>query len=220
MSEAGLVVATVMAGGAAEHMRQLRRLHRGVALHGRADRTGTRLLYTRNEPFGIVKVCRLRVGTRRPSCFQTYRAYHAWGPGGTVISTDPSERYDICVERRGRPCARRIARTTRYGSFYGPAALSPDGRKLAVIEYLGEDARVVTFDARTGRRLRVLTTGHVDNNPTWSPDGRWIAFDRDASYRAPRPNTQIIFASLWRVPADGGRSRRVTRRGYQPAWAS
>jgi Tol biopolymer transport system component len=139
MSEAGLVVATVMAGGAAEHMRQLRRLHRGVAC---------------------------------------------------------------------------------YGSFYGPSALSPDGRRLAVIEELEGEARVVTFDARTGRRLRILTTGHRDTNPTWSPDGRWIAFDRDASYRAPRPNTQIIFASLWRVPADGGRSRRVTRRGYQPAWAS
>jgi WD40-like Beta Propeller Repeat len=188
------------------------------------DRTGTRLLYSSNEPFGILKVCRLHVGTRRPSCFQTDRAYHAWGPGGTVISTDPWERTDICVERRGSPCARRIARASPNSTFFGPSALSHDGRRLVVIEELEQDpeadTRIVTFDARTGRRLRVLTTGHRDYNPSWSPDGRWIVFDRDAQYLAPRPNTQIIFASLWRVPADGGKSRRVTRRGYQPAWGS
>jgi WD40-like Beta Propeller Repeat len=188
------------------------------------DRTGRRLLYTYNEPFGIQNVCRLRVGTRRPSCFQTDRAYHAWGPGGTVISTDPWERTDICVERRGSPCARLIARAASDSTFFGPSALSPDGRRLVVIEAIEQDpeanARVVTFNARTGRRLRALTAGHRDYNPSWSPDGRWIVFDRDAHYLAPRPNTQIIFASLWRVPADGGRSRRVTRRGYQPAWAT
>jgi Tol biopolymer transport system component len=80
-------------------------------------------------------------------------------------------------------------------------------------------SNVVTFDARTGRRLRSLTTGHHDMNPSCSPDGRWIVFDRDAAFRAPRPGTQVIFASLWRVPSKGGGARRVTRRGYQPAWA-
>jgi hypothetical protein len=188
------------------------------------DRTGTRLLYTDTDLFGNMSVCRLRIGTRRRSCFQSFRDYHAWGPGGTVISTERQLRSDICVETRGSPCARRIARTRGGGSLYGPAALSPDGRRLAVTEELPSDpigrAHVVTFNARTGRRLGAVTTGHRDTNPTWSPDGRWIVFDRDAVIRAPRPNTQIIFSSLWRVPARGGRARRVTRRGYQPAWAN
>jgi WD40-like Beta Propeller Repeat len=187
------------------------------------NRSGTRLLYTDSDIFDRTSVCTLRLGTRGRSCFQSFRAYHAWGPGGTIVSTEQLERSDICVEKRAKPCARRIAESNSPGGFFGPSALSPDGRRLAVTEEIlngPADAHVVTFDARTGRRLRTLTTGHSDSNPTWSPDGRSIVFDRDAVIRAPRPNTQVIFASLWRVSSHGGRPRRVTRRGYQPAWAS
>jgi WD40 repeat protein len=183
------------------------------------DPTGTRLLYTDLDIVLQPWVCRLRVGTRRPNCFRSDRAYHAWGPGGTLISTEALDREEICVERRGTPCVGRIARTDPPGSFYGPPTLSPDGRRLAVTEEYEGTARVVTFDARTGRRRRVLTTGHWDTNPTWSPDGRWLAFDRDPHGRAEH-NTQLFLASVWRVRADGGRPRRVTRHGYQPAWAN
>jgi WD40 repeat protein len=183
------------------------------------DPTGTRLLYTYLDVVGQRWVCRLRLGTRRPSCFRSENAYHAWGPGGTLISTKPFDRKELCVERRGTPCVRRIARMDRPATFFGPPTLSPDGRRLAVTEEYAGTMRVVTFDARTGRRRRVLTTGHWDTNPTWSPDGRWLAFDRDPHGRAEH-NTQLFLASVWRVRADGGRPRRVTRHGYQPAWAN
>jgi WD40 repeat protein len=184
------------------------------------DRTGRRLLYTYFDPFDRQSVCRLRVGARRPSCFRSSRAFHAWGPARTIVSTDEGARTDICVERPGNRCGRVIARTGRGHTFFGAPAFSPDGRRLVVAEEVQDDSRLVTFDVRTGRRLRTFSSDDEDyGNPTWSPDGRWIAFDRNAHILAPRPNTQVIFASLWRVPADGGRARRVTGRGYQPAWS-
>ena len=182
------------------------------------DRGGRRLLWVEPAPRGARRVCRGRIGTRAPRCFLTSRVYQAWGPKHTVLSTESIERSDICVERPPSRCGRRLARAPRGTSFYTPSALSPNGRRVVAIQEYRGQKRVVLFSARTGRRLGVLTKGHRDGNPTWSPDGRWIAFDRDNGLLAPRPNTQIVVASLWRVPARGGRALRVTRRGYQPAW--
>jgi dipeptidyl aminopeptidase/acylaminoacyl peptidase len=53
-----------------------------------------------------------------------------------------------------------------------------------------------------GGETRQLTQGETDETePTWSPDGRWIAF---ISNRAPDPDLAPNAQDLWVIPADGG----------------
>jgi Tol biopolymer transport system component/DNA-binding winged helix-turn-helix (wHTH) protein len=81
---------------------------------------------------------------------------------------------------------------------------SPDGRRIA-FDSLNDDwhFNVWTMDA-DGGVLHRLTTGPGDQNaPYWSSDGRWIYFSAD----------QGAGRDIWRVPAAGGASQRVTEGG-------
>ena len=61
-------------------------------------------------------------------------------------------------------------------------AVSPDGRLLAVARSPAEQnagvGPIVLYDVATGQPVRTLTTGADDGLPTFSPDGRRIAFNR------------------------------------------
>lgn len=94
---------------------------------------------------------------------------------------------------------------THYFAEYSPLAVSPDGETLAYVTRdnqeskfdLGEQARtgvpwhaqradIWTVSTKTGE-TKNLTTGLANNwLPTWSPDGRFMAFfsDRDGSGQA------------------------------------
>ncbi|MBX3119766.1 MAG: PD40 domain-containing protein [Fimbriimonadaceae bacterium] len=75
-------------------------------------------------------------------------------------------------------------------------SISPDGTRVA-FSYLG-DVWVVSSEG--GRAVPVTTHIEMDDNPIWSPDGKWIAFSTN------RNGADDIYV----VPADGGESRRLT----------
>jgi WD40-like Beta Propeller Repeat len=100
----------------------------------------------------------------------------------------------------------------RYGGE-GPPRVSPAGDRIVWMSIRdGEDWDVYTM-ALDGSDVRRLTD-HLaeDGYPSWSPDGRWLAFDSDrgGSY------------DLWVMPADGSAPpQRVTDHPgseQAPAW--
>ena len=75
-------------------------------------------------------------------------------------------------------------------------ALSPDGSKIA-FSYLGD---VWVSSASGGRAFPLTQHVEMDDNPVWSPDGKWIAFASN------RYGNNDIFV----VPSEGGAVKRLT----------
>jgi len=116
--------------------------------------------------------------------------------------------------------------------FDGAIALSPDGSLLA---YVGASTRSLFLRALDEPSLRRVAGSDGANCPSFSPDGRWIAFTsssrlKKVAVRGGSPITitdsvagcgvwtdrnEILFNGrehLYRVPADGGPVSLVTRR--------
>lgn len=136
----------------------------------------------------------------------------AWSRDGREIafirsSSDNRCRYLVVPASGGTP--RDIAACVQPNRF----AWSPDGTMLVVGGATPASRALQTIDLRDGRE-RPFPYEHPadaqDSAPVYSPDGKWIAFQRGISR-----------ADLWRVPAAGGTPVRVTRMGtnfYGFAW--
>jgi tricorn protease len=91
------------------------------------------------------------------------------------------------------------------------ASVSPTGKRVT-LEARGD---IYTLPARTGStRNLTRTSGVFERDPSWSPDGRWIAYFSDASGEY----------ELYIAPSDGlGETRQVTRDRrtfyYAPTWS-
>lgn len=88
----------------------------------------------------------------------------------------------------------------------GHLAWSPDGSFLAFAGGDGGNVSIFMADVRSAEVKRLTSTGGNDFMPTWSPDGKRIAFisDRDGVGSA---------TDLWVVVADGSSVTRLTRSG-------
>jgi TolB protein len=135
-----------------------------------------------------------------------------WSPDGRkiVYATGGPDNPDLYVKNADGSGLRRL---TRGPAWDGGPAWSPDGRKIAFQRTIppGEgsgppwqsDVYVINVDG-TGERN--LTGDGVSGGPTWSPDGRRIAFASSGGIDV--------------MSADGtGRQRLVRNRGGLPSWS-
>jgi len=133
--------------------------------------------------------------------------------GPRLVRTDTSDTdpfpYGICllVTNIDFQCERDVARDPTQDLFN--PAFSPDGTLAAVVRSPSTTigaGPIVIYDAATGAEVRQLVGGE-NTQPTWSPDGKRIAFERGGD--------------LYVAHASGApRERRVLRDGEQPTWTS
>lgn len=106
-------------------------------------------------------------------------------PDGTRIAwfSDASGEYELHVRRiAGNGEVRRIA-VEDHPSFYRELTWSPDGKRIAF-----SDKRLSLWiaDLEAGRAKKIATSPHIGQGvfiPSWSPDGRWLAYSQALANR-------------------------------------
>lgn len=141
----------------------------------------------------------------------------AVSPGGTRIAFAMEDEGDLnlfVVRAHGGG----VRQLTHGGADEITPAWSPDGRTIAFSEVTHphpgepgrETANIFTIAARDGSHRRRLTHGSAfEAHPSYSPDGRRIAFERRPYFTDNRPDPTRI----WLMQRDGDRARPATRGG-------
>jgi TolB protein len=117
----------------------------------------------------------------------------------------------------------RDRRLTRNDRMEANVDWSPDGTRIAFSGHrLRPKSRygIFTMSRRGGDVERVTRNnfvggGGVDGSPTWSPDGKWIAFNREL-------DAFEYSYEIFKIRSDGRRLTRLTRRlgtDQQPDWS-
>ena len=144
----------------------------------------------------------------------------AWSPDGRSIAfmSDRAGNWDIFITRPDGSNQRNLTRTeANEGSYHvnwrsPQLAWSPDGSAI-VFESEGVRPELFIVDADGSELHRLTDDDETDDySPTWSPDGRMIAFvaERDGN------------AELYLMDAEGHDERNISMNPADdtcPAWA-
>jgi dipeptidyl aminopeptidase/acylaminoacyl peptidase len=100
-------------------------------------------------------------------------------------------------------------------AFDGDARYSPDGTRVAFASTRSGQSNIwiCSSDGSDLRQMTVLEPDAFAGSPSWSPNGRWIAFDSRSSQTA---------SSIYVLDASGGKPRRLTGPGPSdiiPNWS-
>ncbi|HUR35626.1 MAG TPA: winged helix-turn-helix domain-containing protein [Vicinamibacterales bacterium] len=101
----------------------------------------------------------------------------------------------------------RPVQLTTGTSYDGNLAFSHDGTSVAYASDRTGPFEIYVQGLAPGSVPSALTSGGQHVQPTWSPDGRFIAYHDAAG------------GGVWIVPSRGGTARRVSDIGSRPAWS-
>ncbi|HAH32622.1 MAG TPA: hypothetical protein DCL44_09960 [Elusimicrobia bacterium] len=107
--------------------------------------------------------------------------------------------------------AGKIRPFTTFQGLNIPGGLSPDGTTMVMTLSLGEDPNICALDVVTKQHKKLLKGFAVSSSPTYSPDGKQIAF---ISNRSGSPQVHVL-------DTDSGKIRRLTRMNWcdSPSWS-
>ena len=98
--------------------------------------------------------------------------------------------------------------TDEKSDLHAPMVFTPDSNRLLVNEVHLSDYNVMSVPAQKGPMQPLLNSSFNEQNPTLSPDGKWIAYQSNANaagqpeiYVRPFPNVE---GGTWQVSTGGG----------------
>lgn len=148
----------------------------------------------------------------------------AWSPDGqTITFTSDSLAYDFVYDLYAMNADGSNIRLLLQGplllvdgpTYYFQSAWSPDGQSIGVVicAYAVDDCypdSAIAVANPDGSGLRVIAQAGSFAGPTWSSDGRWIAY---GSSRCRTCQSSVRF-----VHVDGGTEGLMVENGHSPAW--
>jgi dipeptidyl aminopeptidase/acylaminoacyl peptidase len=145
-----------------------------------------------------------------------FDAHEAWSPDGTRISyTERSREHFSGVlkilpfdTKSGTPGGTAIdlytAKNDPGGAWaVNTATWSPDSSTLAVVLQETHWDKIWLIPSRGGKPKELTFGPSEDEEPIYSPDGKWVAFESNRETPEQR--------HIWVVPANGGEAHRLTR---------
>ena len=142
----------------------------------------------------------------------------AWSPTGsqfayvTNVRGTPEIWIRSVQEGWARPVVKRDPETAARTSV-GKPSFSPDGQRLAHEVYVGALHTVWVSSVADGRGVPLDEESRDQHSPAWSPDGRWVAYQRLAS-----DGWELV-----KVPSGGGKALHLAEAtaggGNQTAWS-
>jgi serine/threonine protein kinase/Tol biopolymer transport system component len=143
--------------------------------------------------------------------------YPLWSPDGKHIAYENAQTGIFWIRSDGSGAPERLISAARRVI---PSSFSPDGKRLAYFEAnpeTGSDIWTVPLEASesdhptAGKPEPFLRTAAAELNPTFSPDGRWMAYQSDES-----GDLEVYVRPF---PGPGGKWRISTAGGFMPKWS-
>ena len=167
---------------------------------------GQRLAFTLSKD-GNPEIYVLNLGSATPTRWTSGGAIDTepvWLPDGSIVFT--SDRGGSPQLYRMGPGGGGAQRLTFEGDYNARPAVSPDGRYIAMVHRRGGRFHIAVLDLQN-RQFRVLTSGGLDESPSFAPNGKMIIYS----------NGQRLAA----VSVDGSVKQDFALRGNgrDPVWA-
>lgn len=171
------------------------------------------IAYVKTDAGGKKEVFTIRIdgsGQKRLTHNNALSTEPAWGHSGALVYTlNQNNALKIVLVDLKNNRQRTISSSRGLNAS---AALSRDGRYVALPLSLGKQVDLYLLDLKEGRRTRLTQDRDVESSPAFSPDGAQICFVSD---RTGRPQLYLISTS-------GGDTRRLTKGASEcvsPDWS-
>lgn len=149
-----------------------------------------------------------------------------WAPDGQSILFT-SERSGSADLFRVSPDGSELIQLTTDRAYDDQAAFSPNSKEVVFVSTRGDGkAHLWTIDVATRRATSVTSGTGGDFRPSWSPDGKWIAFSSVRGNPMPFARgrwERLQLADIYIVHRDGSGLKKITASGKfcgSPKWTS
>jgi len=133
-----------------------------------------------------------------------------WAPDGKTLYFTSDRAGSPQVYRIGVSPGDRPKRITFTGNYNARPRVSADGNQLAMVTLDGGNYRIAVQDLTNGS-YRVLSKGHLDESPSFAPNGATLMYSERDGNRAVLQTVSVDGLTGLRLKADSGEVR-------EPAW--